>query len=134
MLKQTPFTRYNNFMLKKALKFTLGMAILFAVYYVSYLILKLTQIKLPPAILGLVIFAWLLYIGAVKEEWIKPAVDFMLKNMPILFVPFMVGIVLYKSVLSCGTCFNNSNNRRNGFVRRIWRETPAIAQNERKAP
>ena len=39
-------------MLKKALKFTLGMTILFAVYYVSYLILKLTQIKLPPAILG----------------------------------------------------------------------------------
>lgn len=61
--------------------------------------MKFTHIKLPPAILGLVLFAWGLHSGVIKESWIKSAVDFMLKNMPILFVPFIVGIVLYKSVL-----------------------------------
>lgn len=76
------------------------MAILFLIYYVSFFILKVTQIKLPPAILGLVLFAWGLSVGVIKEEWIKTAVDFMLKNMPVLFVPFIVGIVLYKSVLT----------------------------------
>lgn len=86
-------------MFKKLFKFALGMAILFLIYYVSYLVLKFTHIKLPPAILGLVLFAWGLHSGVIKESWIKSAVDFMLKNMPILFVPFIVGIVLYKSVL-----------------------------------
>lgn len=76
------------------------MAILFLIYYVSFIILKVSQIKLPPAILGLVLFAWALSVGVIKEEWIKTAVDFMLKNMPVLFVPFIVGIVLYKSVLA----------------------------------
>lgn len=76
------------------------MAILFLIYYVSFFILKVTQIKLPPAILGLMLFAWGLSVGVIKEEWVKVAVDFMLKNMPVLFVPFIVGIVLYKSVLT----------------------------------
>lgn len=87
-------------MIGKFFKFLLGMAILFAIYYVSFFILKLTKIKLPPAILGLVLFAWGLSVGVIKEDWVKVAVDFMLKNMPVLFVPFIVGIVLYKSVLT----------------------------------
>ena len=87
-------------MVGKFFKFLLGMAILFAIYYVSFFILKLTEIKLPPAILGLVLFAWGLSVGVIKEDWVKDAVDFMLKNMPVLFVPFIVGIVLYKSVLT----------------------------------
>lgn len=87
-------------MVGKFFKFLLGMAILFAIYYVSFFILKLTGIKLPPAILGLVLFAWGLSVGVIKEDWVKDAVDFMLKNMPVLFVPFIVGIVLYKSVLT----------------------------------
>lgn len=87
-------------MINKIFKFILGMIILFLIYYVSFFILKVTQIKLPPAILGLVLFAWGLSIGIIKEEWVKVAVDFMLKNMPILFVPFIVGIVLYESILT----------------------------------
>lgn len=87
-------------MIGKFFKFLLGMAILFAIYYVSFFILKLTGIKLPPAILGLVLFAWGLSVGIIKEDWVKITVDFMLKNMPVLFVPFIVGIVLYKSVLT----------------------------------
>lgn len=87
-------------MVIKFLKFLLGMAILFAVYYVSFFILKLTGIKLPPAILGLVLFALGLSVGVIKEDWVKITVDFMLKNMPVLFVPFIVGIVLYKTVLT----------------------------------
>ena len=87
-------------MIGKFFKFLLGMAILFAIYYVSFFIFKLTGIKLPPAILGLVLFAWGLSVGVIKEDWVKVAVDFMLKNMPVLFVPFIVGIVLYKSVLT----------------------------------
>lgn len=87
-------------MVSKFLKFLLGMAILFLIYFVSFFILKVTGIKLPPAILGLVLFAWGLYVGIIKEEWIKVTVDFMLKNMAVLFVPFIVGFVLYQSVLT----------------------------------
>lgn len=86
-------------MIKKSIKFILGMCILFAYYALSYLIVKLSKIHIPPAILGLALFALSLQYGIVKEDWIKTTVDFMLKNMAILFVPFIVGLMVYKDLL-----------------------------------
>lgn len=95
------YVHFNNKnMVAKIFKFILGMIIILLIYYVSFIILKVTQIKLPPTILGLVLFAWGLSAGVIKEEWVNVTVNFMLKNMPVLFIPFIVGIVLYKSILA----------------------------------
>ena len=80
-------------MVKKIFKFLLGFAILFAFYYLSFFIVKSFNIKFPAAVLSLIF-------GIVKEEWIDTTVNFLLKNMALLFVPFVVGLSAYKSFLA----------------------------------
>lgn len=86
-------------MLKTCLKFFLGLGILFGFYILSLFILKITHIPMPPAILGLILFSTSLISGILKEDLIKPAVDFMLKNMAMLFVPFIGGLIVYQSLI-----------------------------------
>ena len=86
-------------MIKSIVKFISGMCILFLDYAISFLFVKITKILMPPAILGLILFAVSLQCGLLKEDWIKTTVDFLLKNMAILFVPFIVGLIVYKDLL-----------------------------------
>lgn len=86
-------------MFKTTLKFILGLVILFTFYIFSLNILKILHIHFPPAILGLILFFISLTAGIIKEEWIKTTSEFFLKNMAILFIPFIVGIILYKSII-----------------------------------
>ena len=86
-------------MIKIFFKFFLGLGILFGFYLLSLFIIKLTHICMPPAILGLILFALSLVSGLVKEEWVEVTVKFLLKNMAILFVPFIGGLIIYQSVL-----------------------------------
>ncbi len=81
------------------LKFISGFGILFLIYYVSLYIIKLTGIAFPPAILGLILFTLSLFAGIIKEEWVEAASNFLLKNMAVLFVPFVVGLIVYKDIL-----------------------------------
>lgn len=86
-------------MLKKTINFTLGLAILIGFYVLSFGIVNLTHIKMPPAILGLILFSACLINGTIKEDWVKSTSEFFLKNMAMLFVPFIAGLVVYQSVL-----------------------------------
>ncbi|MCM1265013.1 MAG: CidA/LrgA family protein [Candidatus Gastranaerophilales bacterium] len=86
-------------MFKTTSKFLLGLGILFMFYILSLFIIKLLHIAIPPAILGLVLFAIALINGIIKEEWIKLTSEFFLKYMAVLFVPFIVGVIVYKSVI-----------------------------------
>lgn len=81
------------------LKFILGFGILFLIYYVSIFLVKLTHIAFPPAILGLILFTLALFTGIIKEEWVEKTANFLLKNMAVLFVPFVVGLIVYKDIL-----------------------------------
>ncbi len=54
---------------------------------------------LPPAILGLILFAVSLVLGIVKEAWIETTANVLIKNMAMFIVPFMGGLVVYKSLL-----------------------------------
>ena len=62
-------------------------------------ILSFLCIKFPPAILGLVLFAVSLISGFVKENWIKDAVELLMKNMAMFLLPFWGGLVVYESLL-----------------------------------
>lgn len=86
-------------MIKNILKFILGFMILLCFYFISLFIIKITKIFIPPAILGLILFALSLIFKIIKEEWVETTVNFFLKNMAILFVPFIGGLIVYKSVL-----------------------------------
>ena len=49
--------------------------------------------------MGLIFFTLALNFGIIKEKYIESTVNFLLKNMAILFVPFVVGIIKYKQLL-----------------------------------
>ena len=85
--------------MKKILKIFLGLIIIFSIYYFSLFLLKIAKIHFPPAILGLIFFAFLLQINVIKEKWVKEACEFLLKYMTLLFIPFIVGLVAYKNLL-----------------------------------
>ena len=79
--------------------FIIGLLILIGFYFISCFIIKLLHISLPPAILGLILFALALIQGIIKEDWIKPVCDFFIKNMAMFLVPFLGGLIVYKSLL-----------------------------------
>lgn len=76
-----------------------GFLILMALYFFADLILKLFKITFPPAILGLIFLFIGLNFKIIKENWIDKTANFLLKNMALFFVPFIVGVVVYKSTL-----------------------------------
>lgn len=86
--------------LKKICEFLKGFAILLLFYFVSVLIIKITHIPMPPAILGLVFFAVCLIEGIIKEDWVKYACEVLMKNMAMFLVPFIGGLIIYKSILA----------------------------------
>ena len=68
-------------------------------YALALGLIKITGLRIPPAILGLVLFAISLINGWIKEDWIKLTSEFFLKNMAMLFIPFIAGLVVYQSLI-----------------------------------
>ena len=87
-------------MVKRIINFIVGMLILLSFYVCGIFITKLLKISFPPAIFGLILFSFCLIKGFVKEEWIKPAVDWLMNNMAMFLLPFMGGLVAYQSIVS----------------------------------
>lgn len=87
-------------MFGKIINFILGLLIISLIYFASVFIIKLLNIPFPAAVLGLILFTLLLSLGVIKESLIKDTVEFFLKNMSLLFVPFIVGLMAYKDILS----------------------------------
>lgn len=85
--------------IKQFINFIIGFLILIGFYFLSYFILKFFNILFPPAILGLILFAFCLVQGIIKENWIKSTCEFLINNMAVFFVPFLGGLIVYKSLL-----------------------------------
>lgn len=86
-------------MLKKFFDLLRGFIILVSFYILSSFIVKTLHIMLPPAILGLVLFAISLIFGIIKEKWIETCSKFLIKYMAMFIVPLMGGLVVYKTLL-----------------------------------
>lgn len=86
-------------MQRKIFDFLRGFVILIMFYITSFCIVKALHLMLPPAILGLMLFAAALISGIIKEEWINSASNFLIKYMGLFIVPFMGALILYKSIL-----------------------------------
>ena len=85
--------------MKKILEFILGLIILFGFYFLALAFLNILHIKFPAPILGLILFSIALINNWIKEDWIKTTVELFLKNMALLFVPFIVGLIVYQDTL-----------------------------------
>ena len=86
-------------MFDKIFKFLFGFILIFLIYFFAKLIIKLTHLSFPPAILGLILFTLGLKMKIIKESWIEFTSKILLENIGMLFVPFIVGLIAYKDLL-----------------------------------
>lgn len=75
------------------------LAIYFGITFISEVIAKLLPINIPPSIVGIVILFTLLELKVLKTEDVEMTGDYLIKIMPILFVPAGVGLIKYLDVL-----------------------------------
>lgn len=75
------------------------LAIYFGITFISEIIAKLLPINIPPSIIGIVILFTLLELKVLKTEDVEMTGDYLIKIMPILFVPAGVGLIKYLDVL-----------------------------------
>lgn len=75
------------------------LAIYFGITFISEVIAKLLPIDIPPSIIGIVILFTLLELKVLKTEDVEMTGDYLIKIMPILFVPAGVGLIKYLDVL-----------------------------------
>ena len=73
--------------------------IIFGCLAVGELLVALTGIKLPSSIIGMLLLTLLLRLGWVKVAWVKGISDFLVKNLPLFFVPPGVAVMLYLDVI-----------------------------------
>ena len=86
-------------MISRVLKCLIGFGILCFIQYACNFFIKIASIPFPAPILGIVVLFALLQFNIIKREWIKDICEFMLKYMPLLFVPLSVGIVAYYGII-----------------------------------
>jgi len=89
--------KINSF-LKSSAYFGLGLGILIGIYFICTLLTEQLNLRIPPAILGIILLAGLLTSGIIKEKWIKTACEILIKNMAMFLVPFFGGLIVYKSM------------------------------------
>lgn len=73
--------------------------IIFGCLAIGEFIASVTGIKLPASIIGMLLLTLLLKVGWVKVGWVKGISDFLVKNLPLFFVPPGVAIMLYLDVI-----------------------------------
>jgi holin-like protein len=63
------------------------------------LLLHAAGIPLPAHVLGMILLAAALFAGWVKLEWVADSAGFLLRHMLLFFVPAIVGVITYASLL-----------------------------------
>ena len=85
---------------KEKLGFTiLGFLILGAIWGISTLLVWITKLPFPSALVGLILFFGLLYTKIIPEKWIRTTCEFLLQHIIIFFIPIIVGVIAYKELL-----------------------------------
>jgi holin-like protein len=73
--------------------------IIFGCLAAGELLVAVTGVKLPASIIGMLLLTLLLKLGWVKVAWVKGISDFLVKNLPLFFVPPGVAVMLYLDVI-----------------------------------
>ena len=73
--------------------------ILFGCLALGELIVKVTGVKLPASIIGMLTLTLLLKLKIVKLEWVRGLTDFLIANLGFFFVPPGVALMLYFDVI-----------------------------------
>ncbi|QGM80360.1 CidA/LrgA family protein [Otariodibacter oris] len=80
-------------MLIKALRFIVGLALLFLMLYLGKLLSLLIPIGIPESIWGMLILFTSMVIGLIKVTWVLPASTPLTRYMTLFFLPICAGVV-----------------------------------------
>ncbi|UOQ84583.1 CidA/LrgA family protein [Gracilibacillus salinarum] len=77
----------------KYIRIVLQISVLFIFSYIGEWIQEEFSLFVPGSIIGMLLFFVLLTTKLIKVAWIEDGIDFIMKDMPIFFVPVTVGVV-----------------------------------------
>ena len=74
--------------------------ILFGCLALGELAVRLTGVKLPASIIGMLLLTLLLKLKVIKLEWVRGLTDFLIANLGFFFVPPGVALMLYFDLIN----------------------------------
>ncbi len=74
-------------------------AIIFICLTIAELVVRMTNIRFPSSLLGMLILTFSLKVGLIKLEWVKGISDFLLAHLGLFFVPPGVALMLYLDII-----------------------------------
>jgi len=84
----------------KWIKIVAQIFILYAFSFIGEMIHRALHLQIPGNVLGLLLLLLCLSLKLFKLDWIEEGAGFLLAFLPLLFVPSMVGIMNYPTLLS----------------------------------
>lgn len=83
------------------MKYLLQFGVILAVSFAGELLKYFIPLPVPASIYGLILMLLLLVSGFVKLDMVENAADFLIKIMPLMFIPAVVGLTeSYTSILT----------------------------------
>ena len=74
--------------------------LIFACLALGELIVYLTDIRFPAALIGMLLLTAFLKVGWIKLEWVKGVADFLVANLGLFFVPPGVALMLHFNLIA----------------------------------
>lgn len=81
--------------MKNVLLFLGQLFLVWLIYAVSELMVKLLHLPIPGSVFGMILLFLLLITGVVKDTYIEKATTFLNKHLAFFFIPFAVGLMDY---------------------------------------
>lgn len=77
------------------LQITVQLLILIVIYYIGVWIQELFSLFIPGSIIGMLLLFFALTFRLLPVQWIENGASFLLKHLPLLFIPVTVGALPY---------------------------------------
>ncbi|HHY21883.1 MAG TPA: CidA/LrgA family holin-like protein [Bacilli bacterium] len=82
------------------LRIAVHIGFLYLLYFIGVTIQKTFDLFMPGSMIGMLILLLLLSTKVVKVKWIEEGTAFLLRHMPLVFLPVTVGILSFLDVFS----------------------------------
>lgn len=84
--------------MKKLIKITLQLIVLFVFNQLGIGIVDLLQLPLPGNVVGMVLLFICLWVGILKLDWIEGASSILIRHLAFFFIPISVGLMTLGTV------------------------------------
>ncbi len=83
----------------RAVRFVAGLAVLFLFQWVGTRVVSFAHVPIPGSVAGMALLALCIRIHVVPLMLVRPAAEFLVRHLAVLYVPAGVALVLYVALL-----------------------------------